>query len=59
MAAALFDQSQLFSRQKLDDPEKMKLFCMRAQEALKTVPESKTTKELNAKIDKALKPAKS
>jgi hypothetical protein len=59
MATALFDQSQLFSRQKLDDPEKMKVFCMRAQEALKTVPESKTTKELNAKIEKTLKGSKS
>ena len=55
MAAALFDESQLFSRQKLDDPEKMKIFCTRAQDALKTVPESKATKELGAKIDKTLK----
>jgi hypothetical protein len=59
MASALFDQSQLFSRQKLDDPEKMKLFCARAQEALKTVPESKATKDLNAKIEKTLKASKS
>jgi len=59
MAAALFDQSQLFSRQKLDDPEKMKVFCTRAQDALKGLPESKTTKELGTKIEKALKPSKS
>jgi hypothetical protein len=59
MAGVLFDQSQLFSRQKLDDPDKMKLFCTRAQEALKTVPESKASKDLNAKIEKTLKPAKS
>jgi hypothetical protein len=59
MAGLLFDQSQLYTRQKLDDPEKMKLFCARAQEALKTVPESKATKDLNAKIDKSLKPPKS
>jgi hypothetical protein len=59
MAGALFDQSQLFTRQKLDDPEKMKLFCTRAQQALKTVPESKATKELNARIEKTLKASKS
>jgi hypothetical protein len=59
MASAMFDQSQLFSRQKMDDPDKMKFFCMRAQEALKTVPESKATKDLNAKIEKTLKAPKS
>jgi hypothetical protein len=59
MASALFDQSQLFGRQKLDDPDKMKLFCKRAQDALKTVPESKATKELNARIEKTLKTSKS
>jgi hypothetical protein len=58
MAGILFDQSQLFGRQKLDDPEKMKVFCARAQEALKTVPETKATKDLNAKIEKSLKPPK-
>ena len=55
MANALFEQSQLYTRQKLDDPEKMKIFCTRAQEALKTVPESKETKDLNGKIEKAIK----
>ena len=59
MAGLLFDQAQLYTRQKLDDPEKMKVLCARAQEALKTVPESKATKDLNAKIEKSLKPPKS
>jgi hypothetical protein len=59
MATALFDQSQLYTRQKLDDPEKMKILCQRAQEALKTIPESKATKDLNAKIEKTLKATKS
>ena len=58
MASALYDQSQLFSRQKLDDPEKMKILCSRAQEALKSIPESKETKELSGKIEKTLKAAK-
>ncbi len=55
MANALYDESSLYGRQKLDDPEKMKIFCTRSQEALKTVPESKETKALNEKIEKALK----
>jgi hypothetical protein len=55
MASALFEQSQLYDRQKLDDPEKMKIFCTRAQDALKTIPETKQTKELGTKIEKALK----
>jgi hypothetical protein len=55
MAIALYDQSQLYSRQKMDDPEKLKIFCTRAQEALKSIPESKQTKDLNDKIQKALK----
>ena len=59
MASALFDESQLYTRQKLDDPAKMKILCTRAQEALKTIPESKASKELGGKIDKTLKTAKS
>ena len=55
MAGALYDQSQLFSRLKLDDPEKMKILCNRAQDALKGIPESKQTKELTGKIEKTLK----
>jgi hypothetical protein len=58
MANALYAQSQLYLPRKLDDPEKMRIFCSRAQEALKTVPESKETKELNSKIQAALKRAK-
>jgi hypothetical protein len=58
MARSLYDQSQLYGRTKLDDPEKMKIFCGRAGEALKTIPETKQTKELNLKIQTALKKAK-
>jgi hypothetical protein len=59
MAAALFDQSQLFGSRKLDDPVKMRLLCTRALEALKTVPPTKATKDLNAKIEKTLQALKS
>jgi len=55
MATALYDQSQLFTRQKLDDPAMLKVFLTRAQDALKAVPETKETKALNGKIEKALK----
>jgi hypothetical protein len=55
MANALFDQSQLYTRMKLDRPDQMKLFANEALEALKGVPESKETKALAAKIQAALK----
>jgi hypothetical protein len=58
MAGSLYDYSQLYTARKLDDPDKVKIFCTRAQEALKLVPETKQTKELNTKIDAALKKAK-
>jgi hypothetical protein len=35
--------------------ERMKLFCNRALDALKTVPETKQTKDLSTKIAKVLK----
>jgi len=58
MAENLYDQSQLYTRDRLDDPGKLAIFCQRAQEALKKVPESKATKELGAKIAGALKKSK-
>jgi hypothetical protein len=58
MAQALYNQSQLYTRDKLDDPDKVTLFCQRAQNALKTVPESKDTKALMTKIQTTLKKGK-
>ncbi len=55
MANALYDQSQVFVRTKLDKPDQMKLFANEALEALKDVPESKDTKALATKIQAALK----
>jgi hypothetical protein len=55
MANALYDESQLYGRQKLDDPEKEKILCSRSLEALKTLPESSETKALNTKIEGSLK----
>ena len=55
MAGTLFDEAQLYSVRKLDDSGKLKIFCTRALDALKTVPETKQTKDLSTKITKSLK----
>ncbi|MCX6624304.1 MAG: hypothetical protein NTY38_25220 [Acidobacteria bacterium] len=53
MAQALYDQSQLYESRKLDQPDRMKSFCALAAGAMKDVPESKASKELNLKIQRA------
>jgi hypothetical protein len=58
MAQSLYTASQLYTQRKLDDPSKLTIFAERAQDTLKTVPESKETKELSAKIAAALKAGK-
>ncbi len=55
MATMLFEQSKLYGARQIDNPERMKIFCSRALAALKTVPETKQTKELSSKITKSLK----
>jgi hypothetical protein len=42
----------------MDDPDKMKIFCSRAQDALKLLPASKQTDDLNKKIEATLKKSK-
>ena len=54
MGNSLYEQAQLYSSTKLDDPTKLKMFNTMASDALKGVPETKQTKELNAKIQKAM-----
>jgi len=58
IAQTLYTQSAYYGPQKLDDAEKSRLFCERAQDMLKGVPESKQSKDLTAKIQKALKAKK-
>jgi hypothetical protein len=53
MASALYDESQLYGSMKLNIPERMKIFLSKADEALKSVPESKETKDLAARIEDA------
>lgn len=55
MASTLFDQSKLYGRRQIDNPDRVKIFCNRALDALKTVPETKQTKDLSTKIAKTLK----
>lgn len=55
MASTLFDQSKLYGPRQIDKPDRVKIFCSRALDALKTVPETKQTKDLSTKITKSLK----
>lgn len=55
MTQALYQESQLYAPDKLDEPQKMTILSQRAEQALQGLPESKETKELAAKLDKAKK----
>lgn len=55
MANALFEESKLYGPRQIGNPERVKIFCTRALDALKSVPETKQTKELSSKITKSLK----
>ncbi len=58
MAFSLFEESQLYAHNKMDQPDKMKIFCSRAEDALKMTPASKESADLDKKIQAALKKAK-
>ena len=58
VAKALVDQADLYTPSKLDQPNRITMLCDQADEALKTLPESKATKDLAAKIAKLRKPSK-
>jgi hypothetical protein len=55
MANALYDSSQVYASNKINDSEKMKILCQRAQDVLKLLPESFETKDLGVKIRLAMK----
>ena len=57
-AKALHDRSELFGSRKLDQPNKLQALCSEADEALKSIPETKDTKALSKKIQAALKKVK-
>jgi len=58
MANKLYDQAFLFSKKKLDNPQRLEVFVNEAKDALKQLKESKETKNLSAKLDKLLKESK-
>ena len=58
MADNLFHFSQLYSRDKLDEPQKMDALIERAQAALTGLPETKEIKDLKSDIQAAIKKAK-
>lgn len=55
MANALYEQSQIFTPNRLDQPDRFQFFIGRATETLKQLPETKDTKELSDQIQKMLK----
>ena len=58
VSQTLFDESKFYTAQKIDDLEKVTIFCERAQDMLKNVPESKDSKDLAKKIQASLKKSK-
>lgn len=58
ISRSLVDQADLYTATKLDQPDRLNLLCQEATEALDSVPASKDTKDLAAKIGKLKKPGK-
>lgn len=58
MADSLFRFSQLYIKDKLDEPQKMDALIQRAQAALTGLPETKEIKDLKSDIDAAVKKAR-
>ena len=50
MAKTLFEEAQLYSRQKVNDTTKMTILCQRALEAIKPLPDSHDKKDLDVEI---------
>jgi hypothetical protein len=55
MAKTLFEESQLYSRRKLNDSDKESILCQRALTVLGSLPETNETKDLGVNIRLALK----
>jgi hypothetical protein len=55
MARTLFEESQLYSRQKLNDSDKLTILCQRALAVLSSLPETSETKDLGVSIRLAMK----
>jgi hypothetical protein len=59
MAKSLQERSELFSSNKLDLPERLKVMCQEALEALQQIPPTKETKALATKLQASLKKVRS
>jgi hypothetical protein len=55
LARLMYDQADLFTSNKLDQPNRLKLMCDVASQALGSIPETKETKALAARIQATLK----
>jgi hypothetical protein len=55
---ALIDEADLYTPRKLDQPERLKVVCEHAGEAVGAVPQTAETKELLSKIQKLRNPGK-
>ena len=55
MATELHDLGQIYGCTKLDEPQRLEFFLTHSMDTLKPLPESKDTKALTAKLEKALK----
>jgi len=55
VAQALHTQSDLFSASKLDKPDRVRMLCEQAREALQAIPETKESKALDTKVQGTLK----
>jgi hypothetical protein len=55
LAQGLYNASQVYSPKKMDEPQKMTALAERAASVLKSVPESKESKDLAKKIQETLK----
>ena len=58
VARLMYEESDLFTSAKLDQPNRLRLLCQEAQLALDSVPPTKESKDLAAKIQAALKKVK-
>jgi len=59
MAKSLQERSELFAYNKLDLPERVKVMCQEALDALQQIPQTKETKALAAKLQATLKKIRS
>ena len=58
LANCLYDQAQLFDASRLDKPDRLKFFCQKGLDALKSIKESEESKDLAGKLQFALKSGK-